>query len=192
MESNPVSGVTSSKNEARITISKVPDVPGTASKIFDPLTSEGIVVDMIIQNTREGALTDMTFTVPRTEYKKTMQIMALVVAEIGAEGVRGSENIAKVSIVGVGMRNYAGIASTMFKTLAKEGINILMISTSEIKVSCVIEEKYTELAVRALHDAFGLEKGAAKKRPAKTAAPAKTKASPKTKASASEAKSKKK
>jgi aspartate kinase len=159
MESNPVSGVTCSKNEARITIAKVPDVPGTAAKVFDPLTSEGIIVDMIIQNTREGALTDMTFTVPRTEYKKTMRIMERVVAEIGAESVTGSENIVKVSIVGVGMRNHAGIASTMFKVLAQEGINILMISTSEIKVSCVIEEKYAELAVRSLHDAFDLGKG---------------------------------
>ncbi|MBU3936130.1 MAG: aspartate kinase [Proteobacteria bacterium] len=159
MESNPVSGVTCTKNEARITIAKVPDVPGTASKIFNPITSEGIVVDMIIQNTRDGALTDMTFTVPRTDYKKTMQIMDRIVAEIGAEGVTGAVNIAKVSIVGLGMRNHAGIASTMFKVLAQEGINILMISTSEIKVSCVIEEKYTELAVRALHDAFGLGKG---------------------------------
>jgi aspartate kinase len=159
MESNPVSGVTCSKNEARITIAKIPDVPGTAAKIFTPLTSEGIVVDMIIQNTREGALTDMTFTVPRTDYKKTMQIMERIGAEIGAERVTGSENIAKVSIVGVGMRNHAGIASTMFKVLAEEGINILMISTSEIKVSCVIEEKYTELAVRALHDAFQLGRG---------------------------------
>jgi aspartate kinase len=159
MESNPVSGVTCSKNEARITIAKVPDVPGTAAKVFDPLTSEGIVVDMIIQNTREGALTDMTFTVARTDYKKTMQIIERVGSEIGAERVTGSENIAKVSIVGVGMRNHAGIASTMFKVLAQEGINILMISTSEIKVSCVIEEKYTELAVRALHDAFELGKG---------------------------------
>jgi aspartate kinase len=159
MESNPVSGVTCSKNEARITIARVPDVPGTASKIFTPITNEGIVVDMIIQNTREGELTDMTFTVPRTDYKKTMQIMERVVKEIGAESVTGSENIVKVSIVGVGMRNHAGIASTMFKVLAQEGINILMISTSEIKVSCVIEEKYAELAVRALHDAFGLGKG---------------------------------
>ena len=159
MESNPVSGVTCSKNEARITIARVPDVPGTASKIFNPLTSEGIIVDMIIQNTREGELTDMTFTVPRTDYKKTMQIMERVGKEIGAESVHGSENIAKVSIVGVGMRNHAGIALTMFQVLAQEGINILMISTSEIKVSCVIEEKYTELAVRALHDAFKLEKG---------------------------------
>ena len=182
MESNPVSGVTCSKNEARITIARVPDVPGTASRVFNPITSQGIVVDMIIQNTREGALTDMTFTVPRTDYKKTMQIMKKVVADIGAEGVTGSENIAKVSIVGVGMRNHAGIASTMFKVLSDEGINILMISTSEIKVSCVIEEKYTELAVRALHDAFGLEKGGAKKKPAKSAAPAKAKPATKPKA----------
>ena len=158
MESNPVSGVTCSKNEARITISRVPDVPGTASRIFNPITNEGIVVDMIIQNTRDGAMTDMTFTVPRTDYKKTMKIMEKVSADVGAEGVSGSDNIAKVSIVGVGMRNHAGIASTMFKVLSDEGINILMISTSEIKVSCVIEEKYTELAVRALHDVFGLEK----------------------------------
>ncbi|MBU4177427.1 MAG: aspartate kinase [Desulfurivibrionaceae bacterium] len=192
MESNPVSGVTCSKNEARITIAKVPDVPGTASRVFNPITSQGIVVDMIIQNTREGALTDMTFTVPRTDYKKTMQIMKKVVADIGAEGITGSDNIAKVSIVGVGMRNHAGIASTMFKVLSDEGINILMISTSEIKVSCVIEEKYTELAVRALHDAFGLEKGGAKKRPAKSAVPVKAKAAPKAKpATKPKAKSKK-
>ena len=181
MESNPVSGVTCSKNEARITIAKVPDVPGTAARVFNPITSQGIVVDMIIQNTREGELTDMTFTVPRTDYKKTMQIMKKVVADVGAEGVIGSDNIAKVSIVGVGMRNHAGIASTMFKVLSDEGINILMISTSEIKVSCVIEEKYTELAVRALHDAFHLEKG-----------PAKAKAAPKAKAATPKAKSKKK
>ncbi|MDG4476779.1 aspartate kinase [Thiovibrio frasassiensis] len=192
MESNPVSGVTCNKNEARITISKVPDVPGTASKIFTPITSQGIVVDMIIQNTREGKLTDMTFTVPRTDYKKTMQIMKKVVADIGAEGVTGSDNIAKVSIVGVGMRNHAGIASTMFKVLSDEGINILMISTSEIKVSCVIEEKYTELAIRALHDAFHLDKGPAKKKPAKSAAPAKAKVAPKAKAATKpKAKSKK-
>jgi aspartate kinase len=159
MEASPVSGVTCSKNEARITISRVPDVPGTAARIFGPFTSEGIVVDMIIQNTRDGEMTDMTFTVPRTDYKKTMQIMDRVATEIGAEGVSGSDNIAKVSVVGVGMRNHPGIASTMFNVLSKEGINILMISTSEIKVSCVIDEKYTELAVRALHEAFGLDRG---------------------------------
>jgi aspartate kinase len=158
MESLPVSGVTYNKNEARITISKVPDTPGTASKIFTPIADAGIVVDVIIQNTRSGELTDMTFTVPLTDYDQAMKIVAKVAKEINAESFSGDKDIAKVSIVGVGMRNHAGIATTMFRVLANEGINILMISTSEIKVSCVIEEKYTELAVRSLHDAFGLDK----------------------------------
>jgi aspartate kinase len=158
MESMLVSGVTYNKNEARLTISRVPDKPGIASKIFMPISDAGIVVDMIIQNTRAGDLTDMTFTVPRTDYKKALRILQDVAAEIGAEEVSSADNIAKVSIVGVGMRNHSGIASTMFHVLANEGINIMMISTSEIKVSCVIEEKYTELAVRALHDAFALER----------------------------------
>jgi aspartate kinase len=158
MESMLVSGVTYNKNEARLTISRVPDKPGIASKIFMPISDAGIVVDMIIQNTRAGDLTDMTFTVPRTDYKKALKILQDVAAEIGAEEVSSADNIAKVSIVGVGMRNHSGIASTMFHVLANEGINIMMISTSEIKVSCVIEEKYTELAVRALHDAFALER----------------------------------
>jgi aspartate kinase len=158
MESMLVSGVTYNKNEARLTISRVPDKPGIASKIFMPISDSGIVVDMIIQNTRAGDLTDMTFTVPRPDYKKALKILQEVAAEIGAEEVSSADNIAKVSIVGVGMRNHSGIASTMFHVLANEGINIMMISTSEIKVSCVIEEKYTELAVRALHDAFALDK----------------------------------
>ncbi|MDX1775520.1 MAG: aspartate kinase [Desulfobulbales bacterium] len=157
MESMLVSGVTYSKNEARLTISKVPDKPGIASTIFMPISDAGIVVDMIIQNTRAGDLTDLTFTVPRTDYHKALQLLKNIAAEIGAEDVSSADNIAKVSIVGVGMRNHSGIASTMFHVLANEGINIMMISTSEIKVSCVIEEKYTELAVRALHDAFALE-----------------------------------
>lgn len=158
MESMLVSGVTYSKNEARITIAKVPDKPGIASKIFWPISDAGIVVDMIIQNTRAGELTDMTFTVPRTDFKRAMPIVQKVADEIGAESVSGSDNIAKISIVGVGMRNHSGIATTMFHVLSREGINIMMISTSEIKVSCVIEEKYTELAVRALHEAFVLDK----------------------------------
>ncbi|HKJ14291.1 MAG: aspartate kinase [Desulfobulbaceae bacterium] len=158
MESMLVSGVTYNKNEARLTISRVPDKPGIAAKIFMPISDSGIVIDMIIQNTRAGDLTDMTFTVPRTDYKKALGILQEVAADIGAEEVSSADNIAKVSIVGVGMRNHSGIASTMFHVLANEGINIMMISTSEIKVSCVIEEKYTELAVRALHDAFALEK----------------------------------
>ena len=158
MESMLVSGVTYNKNEATITISKVPDKPGIASKIFMPISDAGIVVDMIIQNTRAGDLTDMTFTVPRTDFKRAMELVKKIAADIGAESVSGVEDIAKVSIVGVGMRNHSGIASTMFHVLANEGINIVMISTSEIKVSCVIEEKYTELAIRALHDAFALER----------------------------------
>ena len=158
MESKPVSGVTYSKNEARITLSKVHDTPGMAAKIFSPISDLGITVDMIIQNTRAGDLTDMTFTVPRSDYEQAMQLVEKVAQEIGAERVSGSKNIAKVSIVGMGMRNHAGIATKMFQALAKEGINIMMISTSEIKVSCIIEEKYTELAVRTLHETFELEK----------------------------------
>lgn len=158
MESMLVSGVTYTKNEARITISKVPDQPGVAAKIFLPISDAGIVVDMIIQNTRAGSLTDITFTVIRSDYDRAMKLLQKIAEEIKAKSVTGSEDIAKVSIVGVGMRNHSGIASTMFQIMAKEGINIMMISTSEIKVSCIIEEKYTELAVRALHDAFALDK----------------------------------
>lgn len=157
MESKPVSGITYSKNEGRITISKVQDKPGIASKIFTPISDANIVVDMIIQNTRAGDLTDMTFTVSINDYDKAMSILEDVAGKIGADRVSGSKNIAKVSVVGVGMRNFPGIATTMFQTLADEGINILMISTSEIKISCVIDEKYTELAIRALHDVFELE-----------------------------------
>ncbi len=158
MESMLVSGVTYNKNEARITIKHVPDQPGVAAKIFLPISDAGILVDMIIQNTRDGHLTDMTFTVARSDYARAMEILNVVAKEIGAESVSGDEDIAKISIVGVGMRNHSGIASTMFQILAKEGINMEMVSTSEIKVSCVVAEKYTELAVRALHDAFALEK----------------------------------
>ncbi len=156
MEAMVISGVTYNKNEARITLSKIKDTPGIAAKIFNPITDAGIIVDMIIQNTRAGELTDMTFTVLQTDYEKTMTIVEKIADEIGAENVSGSKSIAKISIVGVGMRNHAGIAAKMFTTLSDEGINIAMISTSEIKVSCVVEEKYTELAVRSLHEAFGL------------------------------------
>ena len=158
MESMLVSGVTYNKNEARITINKVPDQPGVEAKIFLPISDAGIIIDMIIQNTRAGSLTDLTFTVIRSDYDRAMKLLEDVAKEINAESVSGSQDIAKISIVGVGMRNHSGIASTMFQILAKEGINIMMISTSEIKVSCIIEEKYTELAVRALHDAFALDK----------------------------------
>lgn len=157
MEQVLVSGVTYSRKEARVTITKVPDNPGIAASIFNPISDANIVVDMIIQNTRAGDLTDMTFTIPRGDYDQAMKIVKKVASEIGAEKVAGDQNIAKVSIIGVGMRNHAGVASKMFDILARHGINILMISTSEIKISCVIEEKYTELAVRALHEEFGLD-----------------------------------
>jgi len=157
MEKVLVSGVAYNKNEARVTIRKVPDQPGIASKIFEPVFKAGILVDMILQNTSEDELTDLTFTVPKPDFYKTMDLVRGVAQEIGAEKVLGDEDIAKVSIIGVGMRSHAGVANKMFGALAKERINIVMISTSEIKISCVIEEKYTELAVRTLHEAFGLD-----------------------------------
>lgn len=157
MEKVVVSGVAHNKNEARITLRKVPDKPGIASKILNPVADAGISVDMIIQNTRLTNMTDLTFTVPKSDFAAAMEIEKKVAKEIGAEEVLGDENIAKVSVVGVGMRSHSGVASKMFATLAEENINILMISTSEIRISCVIEEKYTELAVRALHTAFGLD-----------------------------------
>ncbi|MDY7038948.1 MAG: aspartate kinase, partial [Thermodesulfobacteriota bacterium] len=157
MEKVLVSGVAYNKNEARVTIKKVPDKPGIASHIFKPVFKSGIVVDMIVQNTSEDDLTDLTFTVPKSEFYKTMKLVGDVAREIGAEKVLGDEDISKVSIIGVGMRSHAGVALKMFETLSNENINIMMISTSEIKVSVVIEEKYTELAVRVLHEAFGLE-----------------------------------
>ncbi len=156
MEKVLVSGVVSDKNEARVTVSRVPDRPGIAFKIFEPVFKADVVVDMIVQNTSLDGYTDLTFTVPRLDFQKTMGLIQCIAKDIGADEVLGDEEIAKVSIIGVGMRNHAGVASKMFETLAKESINIHMISTSEIKISCVIDEKYTELAVRALHDAFGL------------------------------------
>ena len=157
MERLVVSGVTHDKNQARITLKKVPDQPGIAAKIFTPIADSGIVVDMIIQNTRAGGQTDLTFTVPKIEFKRAIEIQKNVAEEIGAEEVFGDENIAKVSVIGVGMKDHSGVASKMFLTLSRENINIMMISTSEIRISCVIEEKYTELAVRVLHTAFGLD-----------------------------------
>jgi len=157
MEKVMVSGVAYDKNEARVTIRNVPDKPGIAARVFDPVFKSGIVVDMIVQNTSEDDITDITFTVPKTDFYKTMKLVSGVAQEIGAEKVLGDEDIAKVSIVGAGMRSHAGVAQMMFRALADENINIMMISTSEIKVSCIVEEKYTELAVRVLHKAFGLE-----------------------------------
>ena len=157
MESLVVSAVTHDKDQARITLKKVEDQPGVAAKIFSPIAEAGIVVDMIIQNTRVEGQTDLTFTVPKDHFSTAMEIQQKVAQEIGAEDVLGDKNIAKVSVVGVGMKNHSGVASMMFSTLARENINILMISTSEIRISCIIEEKYTELAVRVLHTAFGLD-----------------------------------
>ena len=157
MERLVVSGVTHNKDEARITLKKVPDQPGIAAKIFSPITDAGILVDMIIQNTRAEGKTDLTFTVPKASYTEALEIEKKVAGEIGAEDVFGEMDIAKVSVIGVGMKDHSGVASTMFTALASENINIHMISTSEIRISCIIDEKYTELAVRVLHTAFGLD-----------------------------------
>ena len=158
MELLVVSAVTHDKNQARITLKKVPDQPGVAAKIFSPIAEAGIVVDMIIQNTRAEGQTDLTFTVPKINFKRALELEKKVAEDIGAEEVFGDENIAKVSVIGVGMKDHSGVASKMFLTLANENINIMMISTSEIRISCVIEEKYAELAVQVLHTAFGLDR----------------------------------
>jgi aspartate kinase len=158
MERLVVSAVTCDKKEARITISKVPDQPGVAAKIFTPLADAGIVVDMIIQTSPTDGRNDITFTVPRSEFKRAMEISKSVAADLNAKGVMGREDIAKVSVIGVGMKNHSGVAAKMFGTLAAENINIRLISTSEIRISCVVDEKYAELAVRVLHTAFGLDK----------------------------------
>jgi aspartate kinase len=156
LEKVVVSGLTLDKNQARITVLGVPDQPGVAAKIFGRVSDAHIVVDMIVQNVSEQELTDISFTVARGDGKKASALVAEVLPEIGARDVKLDAKIAKVSIIGAGMRSHSGIATTMFAELAREKINILMISTSEIKISCVIDEKYGELAVRTLHDAFGL------------------------------------
>ncbi len=156
METVLVSGIAYDKNEAKIAVMHVPDRPGIASKILAPLSGANISVDMIVQNVSEEGLTDFTFTVTKADFKKALALTRETAKEINARDVTADEHIAKVSIVGVGMRSHAGVATQMFETLGKEGINIQMISTSEIKVSVVIDAKYTELAVRILHDAFGL------------------------------------
>ena len=157
MEDVLVSGVTYNKGEAKITLSGVPDVPGAAAKIFAPLAEANIVVDMIVQNVSHKGRTDLTFTTAKADARKALEIIKGVAEELGIEEVTIDEDIAKVSIVGVGMRSHSGVAAKMFSALAREGINIELISTSEIKISCVIESKYAELAVRALHSAFGLD-----------------------------------
>jgi aspartate kinase len=156
MESLVVSGVTYNRNEAKVTVSGVPDRPGIATQVFAPISEAGVVIDMIVQNVSTEGLTDITFTVPRADLERALAIVRSVAEEIGASGVTQDASIAKVSVVGLGMRDHAGVAGRMFRALAAEGINIQMISTSEIKISVVIEEKYTELACRTLHDEFAL------------------------------------
>jgi len=156
MEAVLVSGIAYAKDEVKIAVMQVPDKPGIAAQILSPLSDANISVDMIVQNVSEAGFTDFTFTVPMADFKKALAITKETAEAIAAKEVLTDENISKVSIVGLGMRSHAGVATTMFKTLAAEGINIQMISTSEIKISVVVDAKYTELAVRVLHDAFGL------------------------------------
>ena len=157
MEEPLVSGIAFNRDEAKLTIIGVPDQPGVAYRILGPIGESNIEIDMIIQNVGEDGSTDFTFTVHRGDYEKALAVLERVAKELGAKQVSGDNKIVKVSIVGVGMRSHAGIAGTMFRALADEGINIRMISTSEIKISVVVDEKYLELAVRTLHSAFGLE-----------------------------------
>lgn len=157
MERVTVSGVTGDRNQAKITIVGVPDRPGIAARIFGPVAEANILVDMIIQNVGQASLTDISFTVPRAELRKAVDLVQRVVKEIEAKSMTVTESIAKVSLVGVGMRTHSGVAAKMFEVLSREGVNIQMISTSEIKISCVIDEKYLELAIRSLHAAFGLD-----------------------------------
>lgn len=159
MEQPLISGIAFNRDEAKLTILGVPDQPGVASRILSPVGEANIEVDMIIQNVGADGTTDFTFTVHRNDYAKTLKILEKLATELGARQVSGNDKIVKMSVVGVGMRSHAGIASQMFKALAAESINIMMISTSEIKISVVVDEKYLELGVRALHSAFGLDQG---------------------------------
>jgi aspartate kinase len=160
MERVVVAGVTADKNQAKITLTRLPDRPGIAAKLFGRIGAADIVVDMIIQNASEHGLTDISFTVSRSDAQQALELSRQSLAELGAAEATLQSHIAKVSIVGVGMQSHAGVAARMFQALAAENINILMIGTSEIKTSCVIEDKYTELAVRILHAAFQLDQGA--------------------------------
>ncbi len=158
VETPRISGIAFSRDEAKLTVLGVPDQPGVAHRILGPIADANIEVDMIVQNVGQDGTTDFTFTVHRNEYDKALTLLNLAIPELGAREIHGDQRIVKVSLVGVGMRSHAGIATQMFAALAREGINIRMISTSEIKISIVIDEKYLELAVRTLHDAFGLDK----------------------------------
>ncbi len=155
---NPViSGIAFNRDEAKVTVKGVPDIPGVASKILCPISDANVEVDMIVQNVADDGTTDFTFTVHRNDYAKALEVLKNTASELGAREVSGTDDICKVSMVGVGMRSHAGVASKMFKVLADESINIKAITTSEIKISVVIDEKYLELAVRALHTAFDLD-----------------------------------
>jgi aspartate kinase len=161
MEQVVVAGVAADKNQAKITLTRLPDRPGIAAKLFGGIARANIVVDMIIQNASEGGLTDISFTVPRTDAEQALAFARQLLGDLEAQDATLQTDIAKVSIVGVGMQSHSGVAARMFEALAAENINVLMISTSEIKVSCVIQDKYAELAVRILHDAFQLGEGTA-------------------------------
>jgi aspartate kinase len=160
MEQPLVSGIAHARDEAKLTVAGVPDIPGIASRILGPISRANVEVDMIVQNTGIDGLTDFTFTVKRQDFEQTLKLLRPLTNEIGAASVTGDNEIAKVSIVGVGMRSHAGVATKMFDCLASENINIQMISTSEIKISVVIAERYMELAVRALHAEFALQDNA--------------------------------
>ncbi|OQX46131.1 MAG: aspartate kinase, partial [Candidatus Sedimenticola endophacoides] len=157
MEEAKISGIAFNRDEAKLTIRGVPDQPGVAYSILGPIAGANIEIDMIVQNVSEDNTTDFTFTVHRNDFTKALELLQDTATVLGAREASGDDSIVKISLVGVGMRSHAGIAATMFETLAKEGINIGMISTSEIKVSVVVDEKYLELGVRALHNAFNLE-----------------------------------
>ncbi|GAB7080689.1 aspartate kinase [Megalodesulfovibrio paquesii] len=158
MEAVLVAGIAYDRNQARCTLRDVQDRPGVAAAIFGPLAEAGVLVDMIVQNTSEDGRTDMTFTISRGDLERTQELIAELNQDLQAREVTFNTQVSKVSVIGVGMRNHSGVASKMFKSLAAENINIHLISTSEIKITCLIDDKYTELAVRTLHDAFGLEK----------------------------------
>lgn len=159
VETQVVSGIAYAKDEAKVTILKVEDKPGVAARIFGPLAEAGINVDMIVQNiTPDGKSTDMTFTVQAAELPRALEVLKGAEADIGAFEIRSSADVAKISVIGIGMRSHAGVAAKMFKALSEKGINILAISTSEIKISVLIDAAYAELAVRTLHALYGLDR----------------------------------
>ncbi|MDD4951887.1 MAG: aspartate kinase [Desulfovibrionaceae bacterium] len=158
MEGVLVSGIAYDKDQARVTLVQVLDQPGISAAVFSPIAEQRILVDMIVQNPSKDGRTDITFTVPRADLEQTLKVIEGLKYEIGFEEVRHDKKVCKISVIGVGMRNHSGVASMAFRALSEENINILMISTSEIKITCLVEEKYTELAVRTLHNAFGLDK----------------------------------